>query len=719
MDAQTTDLVALKDENLIYCECSTAFARMIGQRAPEDVVGKSDFDLFSRSFAREQMSIDSRVFFTGKADVSAFDPAGCTDVECSERTRPNIMVRTPLLDEVYAVRGIDLKIYEEVSIGEYASDVNVKHLMLPDERSFQVNEDLLDKVTLKREPIVAPSVKQKDDWRRLRTSEQRFRDYVRAAADFFWEIDAAQVFRVVSDGFSEIIGIPRDHLLGRKLSHLLDLPGNVNDKGHWQEHLKRINHQLAFRDFEFRWSNGRVTRVIRYSGVPVFNQANEFDGYRGIGCDVTLSARQERSATYQANHDALTGIHNRRSFDRALKESLQAADHSRDTHVLCFMDLDSFKVVNDTCGHLAGDELLCQLTRLFESLVRKSDVLARLGGDEFGVLLYKCGCAEALKLANQIRQKVEQFQFAWEEKSFSVGVSIGLVIVDDRWESTEALLNAADSACYIAKHEGRNRVVVYREGKGNVSNRKDDTPWVQQIASALDAHRFRLAAQKILPLHEVPDGLRFEMLLRLEMSDGELVSPQAFLPDAERYGLSSALDERALLLCVDWLSNNPALQHVIRNVSINVSAGTCTEPDRSRRLAQLILERNIDPTKLCFEISETTAIANLSKVTDFVEEMSSIGCLFSIDNFGSGLSSFRFLRHLPIEFVKIDGLLVKDILNDQTHLTIVKAICEITKSMERSTIAGCIESSEHLDIVRNMGIDFGQGFHLGAPELVS
>lgn len=719
MDELTTDLVALKDENLIYCECSSAFAKSIGLRGPEDVIGKSDFDLFNRAFAREQMSIDSRVFFTGKTDVCTFDPEACADAESSELVRQSIMVRTPLMDEDQTVRGIDLKLYNNMTVGECASGIGFRHRLLPDEQSFHINEDLLDKVTLTREPIITQSVKQIDDWRRLRKSEQRFRDYVRAAADFFWEIDAAQTFRVVSDGFSELIGIPRDQLLGSKLPQLLEHPGNVNDDEHWLDHLRQLNRQLAFRDFEFRWSNGGETRVIRYSGVPVFDKSHEFDGYRGVGCDVTLSVKQEHTATYQANHDALTGIYNRRSFDRSLKEALDATEHSRDTHVLCFMDLDSFKVVNDICGHLAGDELLCQLTRLFESLVRKSDLLARLGGDEFGVLLYKCGTTEALKLANQIRQKVEEFQFAWEGKSFSVGVSIGLVIVDDRWESTDALLNAVDSACYIAKNEGRNRVVVYREGKGNVSNRKVATPWVEEIGSALDTNRLHLAAQKILPLHEVPDGLRFEMLLRLEMPDGELASPHSFLPDAERYGLSSALDERALLLSLDWLSNNPALQHVIRHVSINVAASTCIEPGLSKRLTQLIVDKNVDPAKLCFEISETTAIANLSKVTDFVEEMSSIGCLFSIDNFGSGLSSFSFLRHLPIEFIKIDGSLVKDILNDQTDLTIVRAICEITKSMGRSTIAGFIESPEHLDAVREIGIDYGQGFHLGAPELVN
>jgi diguanylate cyclase (GGDEF)-like protein len=383
------------------------------------------------------------------------------------------------------------------------------------------------------------------------------------------------------------------------------------------------------------------------------------------------------------------------------------------------MDLDSFKIVNDTCGHQAGDELLRQLTQLFDSLVRKSDVLARLGGDEFGVLLYKCDVAEALKLANQIRHEVENFQFLWQENRFTIGVSVGLVVVDDRWESIQSLFNAADSACYIAKNEGRNRVVVYREGEGNASNRKVATHWVEEINTALECNRLRLACQKILPLDKRPDGLRFEMLLRLELPDGELVAPKAFLPTAERYGLISALDERAIQLTLDWLSVNTALLQSIRHVSLNLSAGSFTSEKFATRLIESIEKSGVPASKLCFEITETAAIANLSKLSDFMNELAAIGCRFGIDDFGSGLSSFAYLRKLPVDFLKIDGLLIKDILDDKTDYTLVKAISDISKSMGKRTVAGFIESPQLLNAARDIGIDFGQGFYLGEPELIS
>ncbi len=566
--------------------------------------------------------------------------------------------------------------------------------------------------------LMALPAAQLEELKRLRVNEMRYRHYASATADFFWEMDAQMVFRVVSDGLANILGIPREHILGRSLQQLLDHPANINEEHHWDEHLTHLQARVPFRDFEFRWSYEGETRVIRYSGIPVFNRAREFVGYRGAGCDVTASVRLAETTAYHANHDALTGLVNRRSFENTVNTALETSRQNRQAHALCFMDLDSFKIVNDTCGHQAGDELLRQLAQLFDSLVRKSDVLARLGGDEFGVLLYKCSVAEALKLANQIRHEVENFQFLWQENRFTVGVSVGLVVVDDRWENIESLFSAADSACYIAKNEGRNRVVVYREGEGNASNRKVATHWVEEINTALEAGRLKVACQKILPLHNQPEGLRFEMLLRLEMPDGEMVSPQSFLPSAERYGLMPALDERAIQLTLEWLLANPSLLASLRHVSINLSAGSAIDPEFRARLKKSIANSGIPAEKLCFEITETAVIANLSKVSTFMDELSEVGCRFGIDAFGSGLSSFAYLRKLPVDFLKIDGLLVKDILDDPMDFTLVKAISDISKSMGKRTVAESVESPTLLEAVKEIGIDFGQGYHLGEPELI-
>ncbi|MFK7858696.1 MAG: EAL domain-containing protein [Granulosicoccus sp.] len=826
IDGQASDRVALKDERLVYRACSLAFARSLGRKSPDDIIGKTDFDLFPGALAREQMALDSQAIFSAKAEINAIDLSSAS--ASGERVQAMI-VRTPVIDEDAQVRGIDIRLLggpvyrapksavtidyqtlvndgiqgslifarrsilfandnaarvlgytsaqsliDHAQVADiFTQDVHEKAIekavnnlaatadtakdrvtlmarsksggqvkliasaahvqwgasralllsfvdvSLVDEVGEQLEDDKIPEVMGAHNSLTSLSVKQVDDWRRLRSNEQRYRHYASAAADFFWETDAKLTFRVVSDGLALVLGIPREHILGRTHAQLLDHPANINDESHWINHLQQLEDAVPFRDFEFRWSTGGETRVVRYSGIPVFNRSRQFVGYRGVGCDVTTSVRLAETTAYHANHDALTGIVNRRSFENTVREALEASRHSREAHALCFMDLDSFKIVNDTCGHQAGDELLRQLTQLFDSLVRKSDVLARLGGDEFGVLLYKCSVPEALKLANQIRHEVENFHFIWDENRFSVGVSIGLVVVDDRWESIESLFSAVDSACYIAKDQGRNRVVVYREGEGNNSNRKIATHWVEEINTALEAGRLRLAAQKILPLHDQADGLRFEMFLRLEMPNGDLISPHAFLPTAERYGLVSELDERAIALTIGWLSSNPALQHSIRHVSINLSAASCINADFSLNLMRTITDSDVEPAKLCFEISETIAIANLSKVRDFMDVLSDFGCRFSIDGFGSGLSSFAFLKRLPIDFLKIDGLLVKNILADHTDFTMVKAISDISKSMGKRTVAEFIETPGLLDAVRDIGIDFGQGYHLGEPELIS
>lgn len=836
---QPKDRVALKDERLIYRACSLAFAHCLGRQSPDDLIGKTDFDLFPGELAREQMALDSQTMFSAQADISAIDLGIAMDLL---EPKQAMIVRTPVVAYDNHVRGIDIRLVCGPAPNKLPSAVSIDYrtlvnegiqgsLIIASQQILFANDNaaralgyssaqsliqqarvsdlfseqehllrVLDTVHSDIPPFVAPdkrrvsllansrlggqirliarvthvqwgasraallsfvdvasagipgeslplinsrgsdrsqvrtinepgqaantrltrlSVKQLDEFRRLQANEQRLRHYVKAASDFFYELDATLSFRVASTGMASVLGIPREYIVGRSLTQLLDHPANINDEGHWKEHLQHLGDRLPFRDFEFRWSAGGETRVVRYSGIPVYDRSKRFAGYRGVGCDVTASVRLAETTAYHANHDALTGLVNRRSFENTLRRALELSRRDRESHALCFMDLDSFKIINDTCGHQAGDELLRQLTQLFDSLVRKSDVLARLGGDEFGILLYRCNVPEALKLANQIRYEVESFQFLWKENRFTIGVSVGLVVVDDRWESIESLFNAADSACYIAKNEGRNRVVVYREGEGNASNRKVATHWVEEINTALETDRLKLACQKILPLHEHLNGLRFEMFLRLEMPDGELVSPLAFLPTAERYGLVSALDERAIELALRWLSANPALQHTIRHVSLNLSAGSFTDPDYSERLIKIIGQSGVPAHKLCFEVSETATIANLSKASEFMERLSLMGCRFGIDDFGSGLSSFAYLRKLPVEFLKIDGLLIKDILDDPTDYTMVKAISDISKSMGKRTVAEFIESSTLLEAVKDIGIDFGQGYHLGAPELIS
>jgi len=554
--------------------------------------------------------------------------------------------------------------------------------------------------------------------RQLEAIAARYRQYARSVADFFWELDADLRFRRVSPELERVLGVPALELNGNTHHRLADHPSNVGDEGAWRTVLERLSARQPFRDIEVVWKAGADTRVIRYSGIPLFGADKAFAGYRGVGCDITAATRHAQATAYHANHDALTGLANRRHFEALVGDALEAASHDRVKHALCYMDLDNFKPVNDTCGHAAGDELLRQLAQLFDELVRKSDVLARLGGDEFGVFLYDCEVAEALKLANQIRHEVENFQFLWQETAFQVGVSIGLVVVDDRWESVDSLFSAADAACYIAKNEGRNRVSVYREGEGNASNRKVATHWVEQIQSALDDGRVHLAAQPIEALTTANPGTRYELLMRLELEDGALVAPSAFLPSAERYGLSNALDRRMLQLTLAWLEGDLRLMNEIRHVSLNLSSASFTDDSFADHVLASLARSPVPAEKLCFEMSETATIANLARASAFMQRLAAIGCRFSIDDFGSGLSSFAWLRKLPVDFLKIDGTLVRDILDDPTDRTMVRAISDISKSLGKRTVAEYVESPRLLAAVRDLDIDFAQGYHLGEPQLV-
>ncbi len=562
--------------------------------------------------------------------------------------------------------------------------------------------------------------------------QDRFRHYATASADFFWETDKALCFSRISSEIEVVLGVKVDSLLGRTHQDLLERAGDVNDHDSWRQHLQTLADHKPFRDFEFKWESGDELKVVRYSGIPVYNAASEFMGYRGAGRDVTASNRQAESVAYHANHDALTGLVNRRHFESLVKVAIDDAHKDRKSHALFFMDLDNFKIVNDTCGHLAGDELLRQLASLFSNLIRKSDVLARLGGDEFGVFLYNCSVAEALKLANQLRSEVENFQFLWEENRFMVGISVGLVVADDRWQHLEALFSAADSACYIAKNQGRNQVVVHREASGNSSNRKVETHWVEEINSALDENRIVIARQKILPLKnanaamdssaaslvEKDDGAHFEVLMRLVSPSGELINPQAFLPSAERYGLSARLDATVIDVTLDWLKRNPGYLQKVRHCSINLASGSFAKEGFAEALLEHIKDSGIPPSKLCFELTETATIANLSAATEFMRRLAEIGCRFVLDDFGAGLSSFAYLKNLPIDFLKIDGRLVRDIMDDQIDFTMVKAINQVGQSLGKRTIAEFVETPLLFEAVREMGIDYAQGYEIESPLVV-
>jgi len=547
----------------------------------------------------------------------------------------------------------------------------------------------------------------------LRASETRFRDFAETAADWFWEMDGNGRITYVSERFADATGCDPDAILHRTLPAAF---------GARLVHGERVREALATRTaFAVELALGDTDedqRVFHLSGKPVSGEDATFRGYRGTGRDITESRRLSEQLSYQASHDPLTGLCNRREFETRLERALVSAREHGAEHALCYLDLDQFKVINDTSGHGAGDELLRQLGSLLSQHLRSRDTLARLGGDEFGVLLEHCTADRAWDVANALREAIEEFRFAWEDKSFSVGASIGLVPISGMGDNVSALMSAADSACYAAKEQGRNRIQLYHEEDSQLARRYGEMAWVSRIQHALDEDHFQLVFQPIVPLTggDDPGPAHYEMLVRLCDDSGELIPPGAFLSAAERFSLAVGIDRWVVERAFRWLSEHPDADESLFLCSINLSGHSLGDESFLDFVISRFDELLIDPSKICFEVTETAAISNLASATRFINVLKEVGCRFSLDDFGSGLSSFAYLKNLPVDFLKIDGMFVRDICDDPIDLAMVRSINEIGHVMGLRTIAEFVESPAVLDKLREIGVDYAQGFTLGMPR---
>jgi len=434
--------------------------------------------------------------------------------------------------------------------------------------------------------------------------------------------------------------------------------------------------------------------------------------------DVTEAHNLTEQIAYQASHDALTGLANRSEFDKAVTQALAQAHIDNSEHALCYLDLDQFKVVNDTCGHLAGDELLRQLGDLLKKQVRRHDFVARLGGDEFGVLMYDCFLNEAFSACEQIRDAIRDFHFAWEDRRFTIGVSIGVSSINNTSSSAVNLLKEADAACYAAKDKGRNRVHVFRPDDEELAMRHGEMQWVAKIQHGLENDCFCLYGQPIVPIADRDEGLHFEVLVRYQDEKGSIIPPGAFLPAAERYNLAPAMDRWVIRHLFEWIAGKPGFLEQLSLCSINLSGLSLSDENMLTFISEQFSIWGIPTHKICFEITETAAIANLSHATEFIHCLRERNCLFSLDDFGSGLSSFAYLKNLPVDFLKIDGLFVKDILDDKVDLAMVKSINEVGHIMGKKTIAEFVENKQIFDLLSELGVDYAQGYGIGKPVLL-
>ncbi|GMR01382.1 MAG: hypothetical protein BMS9Abin19_0761 [Gammaproteobacteria bacterium] len=433
--------------------------------------------------------------------------------------------------------------------------------------------------------------------------------------------------------------------------------------------------------------------------------------------DITEAHSLNEQLSYQASHDALTGLVNRREFEHRVGLALEKSRTTGQEHALFFIDLDQFKVINDTCGHLAGDYLLRELVAILNPLIRQGDTLARLGGDEFGVLLENCALSKASGVADLILKRVNDFQFKWEKSSFSIGASIGVIPVTQHTSSITILMTDADAACYIAKDQGRNRIHIYSPGDEQIASHHGEMSWVTRIQEALNNDQFVLMAQTIVPLQKKNTGhSHYEILIRMVGDDNSLITPDNFLGIAERYNLSPAIDRWVVRNTFDWLHKNPGSLDALELCSINLSGNTLSDESFSDYLIKQFETYSIPSHKICFEITETAAIANLEVAQRFIHSFSKeLNCKFSLDDFGSGLSSFAYLRTMPVDFLKIDGLFVRDMTLDPINLAMVKSINEIGKIMGKKTIAEFVENENILKQLKLIGIDYVQGYYISRP----
>lgn len=457
--------------------------------------------------------------------------------------------------------------------------------------------------------------------------------------------------------------------------------------------------------------------AVEHSASPIRDRDGRVVGVVLVLHDDSQARNMAHQLSWQASHDPLTGLYNRRKFEQCLEELLQSARMQRLQHALLYLDLDQFKIVNDTCAHFAGDELLRQISALLQSMVRDTDTLARLGGDEFGVLLSGCPPERALAIANTLREAILDYRFAWQGNHFSIGVSIGLVNIDAHSETITGLLSAADTACYAAKDKGRNRVQVYEPQDDELQQRHGEMQWVSRIHDAFSNNSLCLYVQPMVSLtkNEAPVS-HCEILLRMKDAQGGMLPPMAFIPAAERYSLMPAIDRWVVETLFSKLKMDPALVKAPNLYAINLSGTSLNDESFLDFILTQFRDRGVPPQRICFEITETAAIANMTKAIHFMGTLKKLGCCFSLDDFGSGLSSFIYLKTLPVDYLKIDGSFVKDIVTDPVSKAMVESINQVGHVMGIQTIAEYAETPEIIVVLRELGVDFAQGYAIARPQ---
>jgi diguanylate cyclase (GGDEF)-like protein/PAS domain S-box-containing protein len=457
-------------------------------------------------------------------------------------------------------------------------------------------------------------------------------------------------------------------------------------------------------------------RSIELSASPIRNGAQELIGAVVLLHDVTEMRGLARQMSYQATHDALTGLVNRREFERRLEEAIESGHRGDGQHVLCYLDLDRFKIVNDTSGHLAGDSMLREVAKLLRDAVRDSDTVGRLGGDEFGTLLVGCPLDKARQIADDLTRSVGEYRFVWKDKIFNIGVSVGLVEISRESGTLEELLAAADTACYVAKKQGSGRVVVYSARDEALARHTGEIQWLQRLQGALKENRFHLYQQVIVPAHGDDGGPALEVLLRLQDEAGHELPPSEFMRAAERYRLMGLVDRWVVQTTFAALGRGAIPLPAHRSVAINVSGQTLGDAQFLEFVVECFDTSGVAPAQVCFEINESAVVANLDHARRFVGVLHGMGCEFALDDFGSGVGSFSNLKNLPLDYLKIDGSFMRNLARDTVNQAMVAAMIKLARTLNFKVIAEQVEDAASVDVARRMGVDYLQGYAIGRPQ---
>lgn len=551
----------------------------------------------------------------------------------------------------------------------------------------------------------------------LRAAKERATTALTSMGDAVITASQDGIIDYVNPAGVSLLGLLESRIREKPLQQVLQFNAgaNTNDEDDLVAQVLSGAHQ--WRDDQPRW-----LRRVDFSSIPVkvtgaqLHRNGQPAGVVMVLRDVSKEQQYIDKLSWHATHDNLTGLENRSEFEKRLQRLLNKGIDDRCPAALLYIDLDQFKLINEASGPAAGDEVLLEICRLLLSKLRQSDTLARLGGDEFGVLLENCPPETALRVADKLRLAAESMQVRWDSRTLRTGMSIGLVNISSDAQSSEEILRQADLACYRAKERGRSKIYVYRHEDGRNSRHIGDMDWITRIRSALEQDRFCLYAQSLAALQ--PDtykGLHFEVLLRMRGDKGQLVMPSEFIPAAERYGIMPALDRWVVSKTFATLSAHPDSARGIDTCAINLSATSLDDDSMLEFLQAQLRKYDISPHILCFEITETGAIANLATATRLIESLRQLGCRFALDDFGVGMSSLTYLKQLPVDYVKIDGSFVRDMLQEPSNHAMVEMITHIGHILGKKTIAEFVESKDIASALQQIGVDYAQGYTIACP----